>query len=183
MMETHMEEDKSLLLSLPDIKQSVTHVNTNAESYRSSKLSQQSNYSEVCRSDKCTILEIEYMISERRKVIIPYILCDYIALQYEIASLHPKSKQMFICQFEDGTQARWKSLISCIHSAFRIVPTHLRFYLPIWFSQNWNLIHRTAQKIFAGKLISKLENFLYQWKLETSYIQDWFMTAWRLTGK
>ena len=47
-----------------------------------------------------------YIIAHRRELTIRRRFRDYIDLQYEIASIHPRSKQMFICQYADGTQAR-----------------------------------------------------------------------------
>ena len=56
--------------------------------------------------EQCTTLKLVYGSGKRKDFLIHRLLEDYSELQCEIARLHPKSKQLFVCQFTDGSLVR-----------------------------------------------------------------------------
>ena len=129
-------DQESPSFSLLDALQNSTHALMDAEGYTSNEPSNElgdtafTSSIHGCLSEKFTVLEMVYIIADRREIIVRHRIRDYIDLQYEIASNHPKSKQMFICQFADGTQARSRSSLSPNCSLY-IRDTSGRLEIPI----------------------------------------------------
>ena len=105
-------DEESSSFSLLDTKQNSTNTLADAEGCTSCNPSRESGDTVSTSSiqggllEMFTILEMVYIIADRREITVHRRFRDYIDLQYEIASKHPRSKQMFICQFADGTQVR-----------------------------------------------------------------------------
>jgi hypothetical protein len=60
-------------------------------------------------AEKCTTIKFMYLSGHLKEVVIHRLLDDYSSIQREIARLHPKSTQIFFCQYIDGSQVRYRS--------------------------------------------------------------------------
>lgn len=57
-------------------------------------------------AEKCTTIKFMYLSGHLKEVVIHRLLDDYLSIQREIARLHPKSTQIFFCQYINGSQVR-----------------------------------------------------------------------------
>ena len=57
-------------------------------------------------NEQCTTLHFFYADGKKKDYLLHHLVDDYSSLQREIARLHPKSKQLFVCQFMGGLTVR-----------------------------------------------------------------------------
>jgi hypothetical protein len=59
-------------------------------------------------AEQCTTIKFMYLSGHLKEIIIHRLLFDYSSIQREIARVHPKSTQIFFCQYIDGSPVRYR---------------------------------------------------------------------------
>lgn len=58
-------------------------------------------------AEQCTTITFMYLSGDMKEIVIHRLLNDYSSLQREISKVHPKSTQIFLCQYIGGSQMRY----------------------------------------------------------------------------